>query len=103
MKIASFATMLLAPMLWHAECRPVAAQHSAWPRPGVKSGVNGDPLIDRESVEAFCRWRGRACEIASVYTDRSSWDAMTRNSGWLFDNFRGFPGQLVISQGLVPN
>ena len=97
------AALLLAPVLWHAGYRSAAAQHLAWPRPGVMSGVNGDPLIDRGSVEAFCQWRGRACEVATVYTDRSNWDAMTRNSGWLFDNFSGFPGQLVISQGLVPN
>jgi beta-mannanase len=28
---------------------------------------------------------------------------MTRGSGWLLHNFRGYPGQLVISQGLLPN
>jgi hypothetical protein len=67
-----------------------------------KSGVNGDPVIDRASVEAFCTWRGRDCEVAHVYTDRTSWQAMTRGTGWTFDNFAGFPGQLVVSQGLLP-
>jgi hypothetical protein len=68
-----------------------------------KSGVNGDPVINRASVEAFCTWRGRTCAMAMLYTDRQSWDSMTRNSGWLFDAFAGFPGQLAISQGLVPD
>jgi hypothetical protein len=74
-----------------------------WPGLHGRSGVNGDPIIDRASVEAFCAWRGRDCEIAVVYTDRSNWDTMTRNSSWVFDNFEGFPGQLVVSQGLVPD
>jgi hypothetical protein len=67
------------------------------------SGVNGDPRIDRASVEAFCDWRGRDCPIAMAYTERSSWPKMTNGSGWMYDNFAGFPGRLVISQGLVPN
>jgi beta-mannanase len=73
-----------------------------WPGDSGRSGVNGDPIIDRASVEAFCTWRGRACGLAHVYTNRADWNAMTRGSGWLFDNFAGFPGQLVISQALVP-
>jgi hypothetical protein len=79
---------------------PTAA---GWPGARGKSGANGDPVIDRASVEAFCTWRGRPCAIAHVYTERSSWDKMTRGSGWCFDNFAGFPGQLIVSQGLVPN
>lgn len=102
-RVRLLGAMLFVAASSHASARPAAAQHFAWPRPGARSGVNGDPIIDKGSVEAFCSWRGRSCEIASVYTDRSSWDAMTRDSGWLFDNFSGFPGQLVISQGLVPN
>jgi len=60
-------------------------------------------VLDRASVESFCSWRGRPCGVAHAYTDRSNWDAMTRGSGWVFDNFNGFPGLLVVSQGLVPN
>lgn len=74
-----------------------------WPGPDGRSGVNGDPRIDRASVEAFCAWRGRACPIAHAYTERSGWEKMTGGSGWTFDNFAGFPGQLVVSQGLVPD
>jgi hypothetical protein len=81
-------------------CRQPAG---SWPGPLGRSGVNGDPVIDRASIEAFCTWRGRACPIAHVYTDRSTWEKMTRGSGWVFDNMAGFPGTLVISQGLVPN
>ncbi len=75
------------------------------PAAGVtwRSGVNGDPVIDRRSVEAFCNWRGRACPVAMAYTARDDWDKMTTGSDWMFDNFAGFPGQLVISQGLTPN
>jgi hypothetical protein len=75
----------------------------AWPGPAGLSGVNGDPVIDRASVEAFCSWRGRPCGIAQSYTDRTSWSSMTRGSGWVFDNFAGFPGLLVVSQSLTPN
>jgi hypothetical protein len=74
-----------------------------WPGANGKSGVNGDPVLNRASVEAFCSWRGRPCSIAHTYTDRTSWESMVRGSGWAFDNFAGFPGQLVVSQGLVPN
>jgi Glycosyl hydrolase family 26 len=74
-----------------------------WPGPNGKSGVNGDPVIDAASVRAFCTWRKRDCGVAEVYTDRSDWQHMTNGSGWLYANFAGFPGQLIVSQGLVPN
>jgi hypothetical protein len=73
-----------------------------WPGQYGRSGVNGDPVINRASIEAFCTWRGRTCPIGHVYTDRSTWETMT-DSSWMFDYMEGFPGQLVISQGLVPN
>jgi hypothetical protein len=38
-----------------------------------------------------------------VYTSRDSWSKMTAGTGWMFDNFAGFPGRLVISQGLTPD
>jgi Glycosyl hydrolase family 26 len=75
--------------------------YDRWPGITGKSGVNGDPFIDRASVEAFCKWRGRSCGVAHVYTDRKSWHAMT-HAGWMFDNMVGFRGQLIVSQGLVP-
>jgi hypothetical protein len=74
-----------------------------WPGAQGRSGVNGDPVLNRASVESFCSWRGRPCTVAMTYTDRTSWDAMTRGSGWMFDYFSGFPGLLVVSQGLVPD
>ncbi|HKP61012.1 MAG TPA: hypothetical protein VJV78_29985 [Polyangiales bacterium] len=83
-----------------------ASGQASWPAgpwPLSRSGINGDPRIDRTSVEAFGDWRGRPVDIAVVYTDRTSWESMTRGSGWLFDNFKGFVGELVVSQGMVPN
>ncbi|HKP56856.1 MAG TPA: glycosyl hydrolase [Polyangiales bacterium] len=80
---------------------PGVPPYDRWPGINGKSGVNGDPLIDRASVEAFCKWRGRSCGVAHVYTDRKSWHAMT-HAGWMFDNMVGFRGQLIVSQGLVP-
>ncbi|GAA2512883.1 glycosyl hydrolase [Pilimelia columellifera] len=74
----------------------------AWPSEAGASGVNGDPLIDKASVENFCRWRGRRCAIAHAFTDRRGWAPMTTGSGWMFQAFAGFEGALVISQGLVP-
>jgi hypothetical protein len=65
--------------------------------------MQGDPVLDRASVEAFGTWRGRPSTAAHTYTDRTSWDSMTRGSGWVFDNFAGFTGLLVVSQALVPN
>jgi hypothetical protein len=73
-----------------------------WPGATGLSGVNGDPVIDRAHVERFCSSRGRACEVAQTYTDRTSYAAMTGGTGWTFANFDGFPGALVVSQGLVP-
>jgi hypothetical protein len=73
-----------------------------WPGPAGLSGVNGDPLNDRAHVDQFCSARGRACEIAQTYTDRTSYQSMTGGTGWTFANFEGFPGALVVSQGLVP-
>jgi hypothetical protein len=79
-----------------------AADKGIWPGATGRSGVNGDPVLDRASIEAFGAWRGRPCSVAHTYTERSNWEKMTRGSGWVFDNFAGFPGLLVISQGLVP-
>jgi hypothetical protein len=76
---------------------------SGWPGTTGLSGVNGDPDISRASVEAFCEWRGRQCPIAHAYTDRLNWEKMTRENNWLYDNFSGYTGTLVISQGLVPD
>ena len=81
---------------------PVHPANAAWPGTSGRSGVNGDPTINAASVNAFCSWRGRACNVAQSYTDRTSWASMTTGSGWAFDNFAGFSGQLVVSQSLVP-
>jgi hypothetical protein len=83
----------------------VASAQQSWPGPwpNSRSGINGDPRIDRASIEAFGDWRGRPADVAVVYTDRTSWESMTRGSGWVFENFKGFSGELVVSQGLVPN
>jgi hypothetical protein len=82
------------------DARPADA---AWPGATGLSGVDGDPSLDAASVNAFCTWRGRACGVAHTYTDRTSWTSMTSGSGWVFDNFAGFAGRLVVSQSLVPN
>ena len=80
--------------------RPRAA--GEWPGPNGLSGVNGDPVLDRAHTERFCAARGRPCRVAHTYTDRSSWEAMTRGSDWVFEFYAGFDGGLVISQGLTP-
>ena len=77
--------------------------YGAWPGRTGLSGVNGDPILNTASIQAFCTWRGRACGIAHTYTDRTSWASMTTGSGWVFDNFADFPGRIVVSQGLTPN
>jgi hypothetical protein len=82
-----------------AESPPPSNNRSGLP---WMSGVNGDPLIDAASVEAFGAWRGRPTDVALVYTDRSTWDTMTK-PGWLYSNFAGWPGKLVISQAPFPS
>ncbi|QOC90143.1 glycoside hydrolase family 26 protein [Micromonospora craniellae] len=75
----------------------------SWPGAHGLSGVNGDPVLDRAHVERFCAARGRACQIAHTYTDRTTYESMTRGSDWVFEFYTGFPGALVISQGLTPD
>jgi hypothetical protein len=74
----------------------------SWPGTRGLSGVNGYPTLDTASVEEFCTARGRACNVAMTYTDRTSWSSMTSGTSWTFDNFADFDGVLVVSQGLVP-
>lgn len=73
-----------------------------WPGPTGLSGVNGDPVLDTAHVQQFCAARGRDCRIAHTYTDRTSWESMTRGTGWTFNYLEDFDGPLVVSQGLVP-
>jgi hypothetical protein len=73
-----------------------------WPGAHGLSGVNGDPDLNTATVQAFCAARGRPCDVAHTYTDRTSYASMTTGSGWMFEGFADFPGALVVSQGLVP-
>lgn len=73
-----------------------------WPGPNGLSGVNGDPVFDTAHVQRFCTARGRTCQVAQTYTDRRSYQSMTAGTGWTFENMAGFPGMLIVSQGLVP-
>lgn len=75
----------------------------AWPGTNGLSGVNGYPLLDTASVTAFCTARGRPCGMAQTYTDRTGYDAMTRDTGWVFESLRDFDGVVVVSQALVPD
>ncbi|GGQ55125.1 glycoside hydrolase family 26 protein [Couchioplanes azureus] len=76
--------------------------NGSWPGPHGLSGVNGDPRFDTAHVNAFCSARGRPCRVTQTYTDRTSWQSMTRGTGWTFELLADFDGMLVISQGLVP-
>jgi hypothetical protein len=73
-----------------------------WPGPNGLSGVEGDPTLDAAHVTAFCTARGRPCNVAHTYTDRTSYAAMTSGTSWTFSFFDTFAGALVVSQGLVP-
>jgi hypothetical protein len=75
----------------------------AWPGTNGNSGVNGDPVFDTAHVQQFCSARGRACKVAQTYTDRTSWESMTKGTSWTFEFFADFDGMLVISQGLLPD
>ncbi|MFI5491551.1 glycoside hydrolase family 26 protein [Actinoplanes sp. NPDC051859] len=77
--------------------------NGTWPGPNGMSGVNGDPRFDTAHVSAFCSARGRPCRVTQTYTDRTSWQSMTRGTGWTFELLADFAGMLVISQGLVPH
>ena len=80
----------------------VSAQ-AHWPGANGRSGVNGEPVLSWENASAFCEWRGRPCAVAHTYTDRRTWESMFAGSGWVFDFYADFPGQLVVSQGLIPD
>nr|MDT0663715.1 glycosyl hydrolase [Micromonospora sp. DSM 115978] len=60
------------------------------------SGVNGDPGTTAADVDAFCAWRGSACDLAHVFVGRDSWAAVTEPS-FAQQNFAGWPGRLVMS------
>jgi hypothetical protein len=75
----------------------------SWPGEYGLSGVNGFPLLNTASVRTFCTARGRPCNVTQTYTDRTSYESMTRGTGWTFEFFDNFDGVLVVSQGLVPN
>jgi len=60
------------------------------------SGANGDPLITPADVDAFCAFRGNLCDVAQVYTARDSWQSIVGQS-FVYGNFAGWPGKLVIS------
>ena len=68
------------------------------PRSGMPwtSGVNGDPVMDAPSVEAFGNWRGKPVDVAVVSTDRTQGFDHMVDPGWIINNFRGWPGKLVI-------
>ncbi|GLY06350.1 MULTISPECIES: glycosyl hydrolase [Actinoplanes] len=74
-----------------------------WPGDHGLSGVNGFPTLNTKSVTEFCTARGRGCTVAHTYTDRTSYESMTRGSAWTFEYFADFDGVLVISQALVPD
>lgn len=82
-----------------------ATASGEWPGANGRSGVNANNEgISIASIDAFCDWRDRACEVTNTPTTRSTWDSMTGSGGqWLFNRLDGWPGQLVISQGLLPN
>ncbi|OHV47797.1 endoglucanase [Pseudofrankia sp. BMG5.36] len=60
------------------------------------SGANGDPLITPTDVDAFCAFRGNLCDVAQVYVARDSWQSIVGQS-FIYGNFAGWPGKLVIS------
>lgn len=76
--------------------------------PGARSGLlwmsgsNGDPSMEAKYYEAFGQWRGRAEDVAMLYTDRSSWANVTGADTFVFQNMKGWPGKLVISQPPFP-
>jgi len=66
------------------------------------SGSNGDPSMEAMYYEAFGQWRGRPDDVAMLYTDRSSWTGVTGANSFVFQNMKGWPGRLVISQPPFP-
>jgi hypothetical protein len=74
------------------------------PRSGLlwASGSNGDPSMEAQYYEAFGQWRGRLDDVAMLYTDRSSWTGVTSAGSFVFQNMKGWPGRLVISQPPFP-
>ncbi len=68
---------------------------------GWASGTNPAPDMNSVAAAAFGTWRGRPADVAVVYPDRDSWQTIVE-PGWLYDNFNGWPGRLVITVPLFP-
>jgi hypothetical protein len=66
------------------------------------SGANGDPRANPAEVDAFCNFRGSACDVALVYLQRDDWDAVSKPSS-LLNAFANWPGTLVMSVPPFPD
>nr|MDT0666927.1 hypothetical protein [Micromonospora sp. DSM 115978] len=66
------------------------------------SGANGDPRATPGEVDAFCNFRGSACDAALVYLQRDNWDTVSKPFS-LHNAFAGWPGTLVMSVPPFPD
>jgi Glycosyl hydrolase family 26 len=55
----------------------------------------------RTQVESFEKWRGSAADVATLFTERSSWDGLV-SPAWPVDEWAGWPGRLSIAEPLFP-
>ena len=59
------------------------------------------PNATPASVAAFGAWRGAPVNVATVWTNRSSWSDIT-NPAWLYRLWQGSPYTLVVSVAMLP-
>ncbi|MGN6607523.1 MAG: hypothetical protein ACTHMS_11025 [Jatrophihabitans sp.] len=67
---------------------------------GWASGVYAGHGIDTAAAQAFGTWRGSTVDVATVFTDRSSWAAFAGDL-WCVQQYRDFPGRLSIAVPLT--
>src|SRR5450755_799075 len=79
-----------------------ASTHTRTSRSGLpwKSGVylpNATPA----SIDAFGAWRGTAVDVATVWPNRGTWNAVV-NPAWLYRRWRGSPETVVFTEPMLP-
>ena len=78
-----------------------AAVDAALPPPPVTWPTGAHPSAELPGFIAFGEWRGRPLDVAHLYSDRWSWQALSE-PGWPLDVFREFDEQLAMSVPFFP-
>ncbi|WP_018502963.1 glycoside hydrolase family 26 protein [Parafrankia discariae] len=77
---------------------PTTSPTSARPPATWLSGVYPEPVQNAANVTAFGTWRGDPTDIALTFVTRNQgWQHIVGSESFIWGNFRGWPGKLIIS------